>query len=100
MMAYSYNKPAMLGTATNRACMKWMLTAPILYCVAASWIFSIKQVFLNDVPVNKSAEYLFPTIDHTLKDFFKYLTPGNIYIYWLLILALNNYGAFLVDKIY
>ena len=99
MMAYSYNRPAMLGTATNKACMKAMLTAPILYCVAASWIFSIKQVFLNDVTVNKSAEYLFPTIDHTPKDLFKYLTPGNIFFYWLLILAVHNYGPLLADKI-
>ena len=47
MMAYSYIRPPMYGTETNRSCMKFMLGAPTIYCVFAAWMFSNEQVFLN-----------------------------------------------------
>ena len=99
-MAYSYIRPPMYGTETNRSCMKFMLGAPTIYCVFAAWMFSNEQVFLNEIIVNDSDQYLFPTTDHQIKDFFSYRTPGDIFLVWLIIITVYNYGPFVVDKVY
>ena len=43
---------------------------------------------------------MFPTTDHQIKDFFSNRTPGDIFLVWLIIITVFNYGPFVVDKVY
>ena len=99
MMAYSYQQPIMFGTETNQACLKVMLIAPILYCVMAAWLYSNRQIFLNDIHVNSSGQYLFQDYSHKLTDLWKYVTPGLVYFIFLFLVLIGNFGKMMINKI-
>ena len=42
MVAYSYKKPPMMDESLNKAAIKILMFAPILYCTFGFWMFSNK----------------------------------------------------------
>jgi len=69
--------------------------APVLYALYGCWLFSNQQVFQNVVSPITSYN-LFPLQQHNTTDLFTQLTPGTLFLIFVIALTI----LFFISKIY
>ena len=63
MIAYCYQRPPMTDTTICREAINLLHLAPLYYMVAACWVYSNQQVYMNRVVVNHG-DYFYASTKH------------------------------------
>ena len=79
-MAYSYTKPPMYDNRLSQSTLTMLGIAPLLYVIAASWLYSNQQVFRNKVPYLDSHS-VNPIYGHKIADLFSQVTPASPFVW-------------------
>lgn len=98
MIVYSYRRPIMFSTKTNRRAYSLMLTAPIMYCIFGALMFSNQQVFRNNIDAQEDT-YVFPSTNHTLDQLWNDPTPGTLYFIALFVFCAAQGVRWLYRKV-
>ena len=82
-MAYSYTKPPMYDHRLSQHTLRALAYAPVFYALYAAWLFSNQQVFRNLVPEINDFK-LYPLQGHNIGQWFEQITPGSIFVCYIL----------------
>lgn len=84
-LAYLCRAPPVYDEKMNMTTIKLLKVAPILYVCVGAWVFSNQQTFFNVVSPN-TGENIFMPSDHKFSDFYLKMTPGSIFIVYIVML--------------